>query len=267
MLTRLVFLLSLTLVSVVFLTGAWPGTFPLPARSADSTFTPQVVQLDADIIGERVDAALLLQKAVAAHAPAKMPWLKTRIRQTMCEGSSNFVAEGFLQRGPRGCARLEMQIRNSRVTVVSDGAIVAHVRELADTDSKVTINELGADVEEALPRHGCGGPFTALRQLQRCLKNGRLQTGLLGETPVIRVLGDFDPEQGILVAAANVEIRSGCVYLDAKTLWPHRVEWWGDYSKTLRPLVQIEFLENEIGRELSEEECVQTFSYRPVDAR
>src|ERR1019366_9025553 len=100
MLSRLLFLLSLMLGSTVFLTGAWTGTFATSARSPELLFVPGAVLLDADIIGSGIDAHQLLRKALAKLGEPKAAWLKTKIRQTMTDADSNFVAEGFLQRGP-----------------------------------------------------------------------------------------------------------------------------------------------------------------------
>src|SRR4051812_5089776 len=110
MLTRILFLLTLALGSTAFLTGAWTGPFATSPRAAEIAFLPQAFALDADIIGSGIDAGQLLQKAMEALAPQRTAWLKTKIRQTMTDGESNFIAEGFLQRGPNHCARLEMDI-------------------------------------------------------------------------------------------------------------------------------------------------------------
>ncbi len=112
--------------------------------------------------------------------------------------------------------------------------------------------------EKRLAAKGCGGPHALLAQFRRRLNNGKLQTGLLDGKPVIQIRGNLQP------ADPKKPVRLGYAYLDAATLWPHRLEWWSpDNAKASRPIVQIEFLEPEINHELSLEECARVFTYQP----
>src|SRR5439155_25465876 len=101
---------TLVVGSVLLLTGAWTNSHSRPAQEPELAFIPQPVHLDADVIGTGVDAKQLLQMALDRLTPERMPWLNTKIRQTLTDARSNFIAEGFLQRGPRHCARLEMNL-------------------------------------------------------------------------------------------------------------------------------------------------------------
>ena len=146
MLTRMLLLTTLVTGSIVFLTGAWTGPASPNARNAESRFVPQSVPLDADIIGSGVDAEQLLEKAIEKLAPPRTEWLKTKIRQTMNDGKSNFVAEGFLQRGPNHSPRLELNIttggKTGRLLVVSDGDVVAQVRQIPGAEPVVVVEKL-----------------------------------------------------------------------------------------------------------------------------
>ena len=65
-------------------------------------------------------------------------------------------------------------------------------------------------------------------------------------------------------ACSSLPVRLAYVYLNAKTLWPTRLEWWGiDKTKTPRPILRIEFLDPEINHELTAAECARMFSYQP----
>src|ERR1019366_5042318 len=146
MLTRVLFFFSLVFAITLFLTGAWTGTLAPSARPAEDAFVPETVLLDANIIGSGIDGQRLLEKACEKLRSPRVVWMKTKIRQTMTDAGSNFVAEGFLQRGPNHCARLEMTIdtngQRGRLLVVSDGAAIAQVRETPGEAPVVTVDEL-----------------------------------------------------------------------------------------------------------------------------
>lgn len=259
MLTRLVFLISLILTSTIFLTGAWPGPFAESNPEPETAFVAQPLELDADLVGAGVDAKTLLQKALDAIAPERTPWLKTRILQTVSDAPSHFVAEGFLQRGPNRCARLEMTIatgdRPSRLIVVSDGEVIAQERRILYQEPAVTVERFPDDndaaKDELLVRKGCGGPSAILEQMCEHLTNATLQTGMLGDVPVIRIQGEIESD-----------VSRASVYLHAKTLWLQRVEWFTrDDNGGSRMSLRIEFLEPELRREMRVEECIRVFSY------
>jgi hypothetical protein len=273
MLTRILFLATLVLSGTVFLTGAWSGSFTPAPPVSEVSFAPQTVPLDADIVGSGVNADGLLAKAMEKLAPQRTAWLKTKIRQTVNDGDTSFRAEGALQRGPNHCVRLEMDVVRDgacgHMVIVSDGELLAQVRRAGRMTPIARLERLpaasaekseadAAACEALLAAKGCGGPLALLGQFRRRLKNGKLQTGLLDGQPVIQIKGNLDP------AAPKTPAQVGYAYLDAKTLWPHRLEWWNeDNAHAPRPIVQIEFLEPEINRELSLEECARVFSYQP----
>jgi hypothetical protein len=300
MLTRMLFLLGLILCGSVVLTGAWPASFAPVAPDAESAFVPKVIVLDADIIGSGIDARQLLEKALGKLGVEEAGWLNTKIRQTVYGADSRFVAEGFLQRGPNQCARMEMEVvaeggspatsatgpswSGSRQTsgaaraclvIVSDGEILAQVQKLPGVKPTATVERLPAltqathEKDQAaraafLAAKGCGGPAALLRPIQQHLLNGTLQTGLLCDRPVIQLKARLDPAKVPAFSAAKLAALSACVYLDARTLWPMRIEWSGAHSgKAARPLLQIEFRAPIVGVALEDEECAHMFSYRP----
>jgi hypothetical protein len=279
MLTRMLFMIGLILCGIVALTGAWPARFSPLARNADSAFLPKIVPLDADIVGSGIDARQLLEKALQKLDAEEAAWLNTKIRQTVHNADSCFVAEGFLQRGPRQCARLELEIvssgARSRFVVVSDGEILAQVQKTQASRSVAEVVRLPAIESEAaeksqavraafLDGKNCGGPAALLRPIHQHLKAGTLQTGLLHEHPVIHVKGDLDLGKFPAFADTNLTVFSVSVFLDARTLWPVCIEWWGaNGTKAARPLAQIEFREPIIGVPITDDECASMFSYSP----
>jgi hypothetical protein len=279
MLTRMLFLIGLVLCGIAALTGAWPASFSRTARDADSAFVPRSMTLDADIIGSGIDARKLLENALGKLDAAEAVWLSTKIRQTVHSADSSFIAEGFLQRGPHQCARLEMKIVSnvgrSLLVIVSDGEILAQVQKIQGIKPIAVVERLPALEPEALEksqtaravfldRKSCGGPAALLRSIHQHLQSGTLQTGLLNDRPVIHLKVDLDPAKIAAFAAMNLNALSASVYLDAKTLWPLRIEWWGAANAgASRSLAQIDFREPIVGVALTDDECASMFSYAP----
>lgn len=261
---------------VIALAGAWNRQPPPPDPIPETAFVAQDIELDSDTFGSSVDAGQLLQSAIAKLEPSRTNWLKTKIRQTMNDGISAFVAEGYLQRGPNHCARLEMTIttdgRDATLIVVSDGELLAEIRRLPEVEPKIDVHELpdeaqGSKREAFLNDKSCAGPVALLRQLQTHLRNGRLQTGLLEKTPVIRVKGDLDPDAKTGLSSTVMPACQAVAYLDAKTLWPRRLEWWGrDMANARRMISCIEFTDAEVNRPLSTEACMRAFSYQAEES-
>jgi hypothetical protein len=274
MLTRLLFFLSLVLTVAGLVTGSWTRssspTSP-PLAPAEDGFVAKNVHLDAAIVGSGVDGPRLLKNACAKLRPLYGGWLKTKVRQTMTDPESNFVAEGFLQRGPKHCARLELSIgtagRHGRLLVVSDGVVVALVREMPGEKPLVAVEDVAAndsEPEAILERHGAGGPLTLLEQFRSALKNPTLQTGTIASTEVIQIKGDLEPKAMPVCSCTAIPVHAGYVYLDAKTLWPVRMEWCGrDRNQKMCRVLRIEFLDPELNQPLGEAECARLFSYQP----
>jgi hypothetical protein len=271
---RLLIFFALVAGTVLFLTGAWTGSLVPPAETAEANFLPQSVPLDADIVGTGIDAAELLDKAVARLVAAPSPWLKTKVRQTMARPDSTFVAEGILQRGPNHCARLELSVvsngQRGRVLVVSDGVLLARVCTVPGEKRAPSAELLPAPGDSAardefLTARSCGGPLAVLRQLHAHLRSGKLQTGRLDDRAVIQVTGAMDPEAKCC-AGFSIPAHQVCAYLDARTLWPCRVEWHGRAKAGApRQMLAVEFHDPETDRELSAAECTRLFSYQPEE--
>src|SRR5262245_54034865 len=175
MLARTALLFALLTASTSILSGAWFGSAAQTTQNFGSEFVPQGVPLDANEIGNGVDAAQLLEKAISRMEAAPAGWLRVKFRQTINDGRSQFIAEGVLQRGPDQCARLEMDvIRNdsrARLTMVSDGGVFAKVLAMPNTAESVAVEHLPpaektSKREDFLTRHGCGGPTALLRLLR-----------------------------------------------------------------------------------------------------
>jgi hypothetical protein len=273
------FLIPLLVLGIVFLTGAWPASFVPLAQNPQADFVPQILTLECAGLSGEIDARQLLAKAMETLSAVRMRWLKTTIRQTMTDEESAFSAEGFLQRGPNHCARLEMQVVTdgvaSRLLIVTDGEILAQERTIQDHPPQIVSEKLPPECpsaeEENLSREaylagkGCCGPVTLLEQLFPHLNEVKLQTGLLQGHPVIRLKGELQPGDYAPLAHTAIPVRNCYIYLDAKTLWPRRIEWWGHAKfRSSRCVMQIEFRDPVVNEELSVDECTRLFSYQPA---
>jgi hypothetical protein len=230
------------------------------------------VHLDEAIVGTGIDAPQLVQAALDRLAPEKLPWLHTKIRQTLTDGQSSFDADGFLQRGPRHCVRLDMSFGAQKfLRVISDGETLVEIRRWSSAEPQVVVDQLpeeSAAKEENLAAKGCAGPCTVLRQLQQDMKESTLQTGLLENVPVICIRSDLAPQAKTAGIDTVIPARQVNVYLSARTLWPLRFEWHGvDKAGASRRILCLEFTEPDADRDLTVAECTRMFSYRPDEDR
>ena len=280
MIKQILCLIPLLVVGAIFLIGAWPDSFAPSTQNACTDFVAQNFKLKCANLSGEITAKHLLEKTMETLSAAQVRWLKTKICQTMTDEESNFSAEGFLQRGPNHCARLEMQVRTdgvtSRLLIVTDGAVLAQERTIHDHPPEIVCEDLPPESpapsgnapsarDAYLAGKGCSGPMTLMQQLFPHLKNLKLRTGMLQGQPVIQVKGEIQPGDYAPLAHTIIPVRHCYIYVDAKTLWPRRIEWWGQKKfGSLRCVMQIEFRDPAVNEELSLEECAHLFSYQPA---
>jgi hypothetical protein len=84
---------------------------------------------------------------------------------------------------------------------------------------------------------------------------------------MLQVTGDLSADPARLVELPDylrpkVIPRQCCIYLDALTSWPHRIEWWGSAQAGERPrlILQMEFRDPVFNRPLSQERCATEFT-------
>jgi hypothetical protein len=268
MTTRLLLLLPLFAGLPLFLTGALrpPAADPAPA------FVAQPVALAPELEAAKLTVGAVLDRTIERLSPARLRWLKVDLWQRTRDGERAFESLGTLQLGPNHCARLDLTIRTGSMTgqwlVVSDGHALAHVVQLGSDPPTVDSRLLAPAPDskrspgDVLREHGCGGPYPLLRDLRARCQDVAMQTGRLQNRDWVRIKGRLAaaPTASEPVAAALADF---CyLYLDAQTLWPGRVEWWAR-GTTPRLLLEMEFRDPQVNRELSLDECIRAFSYRP----
>ncbi len=265
--------------SVLLLTGAFnyqdiissPAP-PWPTQPSRSSFVPQPAPVAPGL--EKLDGPGLLEKALAALAPNRVRWLRMKTWQKLADDELSFEAEGRLVLGPNHCARLEMTCRTGPKTgqylVVADGVVLAQVLRLPGQSPQVS-NQPLFDKETGAPAipldqlfrdKGCAGPYPLLCELQRKLTDLQVQTGHWQNRPALLLTGNLPPTGPAGNQFANqfaMPPRRGLLVLDPQTLWPLRLEWWGDHSL----LLELEFRDPEINQQLAHADCVREFTYTP----
>jgi hypothetical protein len=184
----------------------------------------------------------MLDRAIAALEPNRVPWLRTTIREQVHASPLAFRVEGTYQNGPDHRLRLDLQVRTDRTVrrlqLGSNGRTFWKVEEDAAGEWKgftldwrqasQSSNGAGQDAllrDEVLRSHWFSGPERMLHKLReqaaftRCEKlrwrdgNVLMLTG--ARTDAAKdPWGQYRPRQCRLV-------------LDEATLWPLRLEWWG----------------------------------------
>jgi hypothetical protein len=220
----------------------------------------------------RADAAAMqaLDQAVAAVDADRLGWVQARLWQKVHVPALPFQAEGTYQGGPGHRLRLDLQVRtadaNSRLLIVSDGRTLWQSEEHAagNSVSRVDLGKVLEVVETPEARAAFYrrqlGPAPLLLSLRRQVTfprrdrvrwRGReviLLTGVWSKPPSDGTWADYFPRQCRL-------------YLDARTLWLHRVEWWGPTSQRDGDSLvsELEFRDPAFGQAIPE----QMFAFQP----
>lgn len=213
-----------------------------------------------------LDAAEILAQAQSMVERAE--WLFTEVRQE-CRDKNGWSSRGTLQRGPKGCCRLDVSVarggRTSRVIFVSDGRVLARsstTQSAIQGSAKVEAWPLPDDVaarDTMLVTHNCGGPGPILAQARARGSQWTAQLAVHAGRPSIAVAGTLPTPTAGMALAKNVRL-----FLDAETLALTRAEWWTDTAEqggTI--LLEIEFENTRLNEVLTVEQCIEAFTLRP----
>jgi hypothetical protein len=183
-----------------------------------------------------------LDRALAAIDPSKVRWLQTTLWQQASAPPLAFEAEGTYQAGPNNRMRLDLQTRfqgtRRRLQVVCDGQTLWEA-EQADAEDWVVhkVNwqrvleqlrkpETTAQARAAFYRaHLFSGPALLLESLKQSVTFTRQEMMRWHDRDVLLLTG-VRPSSAAN-SCADYEPRQCRLVLDANTLWPLRVEWWG----------------------------------------
>jgi hypothetical protein len=191
-----------------------------------------------------------LQKAIEQLDPKKVGWLELTLWQHLASQGLAFQAEGNYLSGPDYHLRLNLKIRLAgmagEMDVVSDGSVLWTVMAVAGqprTIAKWSLKDVQPVVNNAnmIPQVREGfyqsQSFTGivpvldnLRQQMVLTKQEKIQWQ---GHDVFKLTGVWNAEIAKELAPSPsspwpILLPRECrVFLDAKTYWPYRLEWWG----------------------------------------
>jgi hypothetical protein len=196
-----------------------------------------------------VTAAALLDRASAAYGPDKVAWLDMKFRQQVANDDLNFEVEGRFLSGPAQRVRYELRVKigteTSHFVTLCDGDRLLEMAELPGQKKEVSSAELPriqhpTDDPAAVAslRHAMleGKTFPGLPALLASLRRGLVQPELRLVTvqghDLLEIRGNWtrDPQANEPLPEdlrGRDDVGACRVFLDAATLWPRCVEWWG----------------------------------------
>jgi hypothetical protein len=236
-------------------------------------------------------ARAALARAIEALADDQVTWLETGIWQKVELPGLAYEAGGSYRMAPRHRFRLELETdlggARSSLLKVSDGTTLWQASRTGAGDwgsvTRVRLEEVfatlnGPGASNQLRAEFFQGPtFSGIAPLLRNLGfrlvwarrevvrgNGTEQVVLTGVWPpdVAAVLAP--PEQPWPPALPH-QCR---LFLNARTYWPDRVEWWGPPSGPGSPalLAEMEFRAPHLNHPLPPEQCTRVFTFDPGKA-
>jgi hypothetical protein len=222
-------------------------------------------------------AESVLDNAITALSPERLHWLRMGLWQQGNLASLSYQAEGTFLAGPDHRLRLDLHVRagntTNRLQVVSDGRKLWQVEQTGAAAPSVSWVNMGPVLEilerrdtpverrEAFYRYQLfAGPGPLLESLRPGTTFTRRETVRWRDRDIVLLTGvralppreknwpDFLP-------------RHCRLFLDAHTLWPHRLEWWGRGPEQQKDsvLLQVEFRDPVCNETVPE----QAFTYRP----
>jgi hypothetical protein len=281
--SRYSLLLILTLAGAAFLlSGMGDRQPPQHANASPPVSTPPSTPAEVGPDPER-----LLDQAINSLSPAQLSWVEFKIWQQLREDGSVYEVTGRYLAAPGYRARLELHTRvgatRGELKFVCDGHQLWHLQRVGKTAPIDMVWELpplqsgqpglstpeGVDRArtEALRKHTSGGVGPMLQALRTRLKKLQGKAVRWKGIDIVRVTGVWPEDPSQLLAVPEYirprQVPRRCsIYLDARTLWPHRIEWW--YSErptdTLALLLETEFREPVLNSPLPPDRCAQEFT-------
>ena len=275
---RLLPLVFLILAGLMGLTGAFHSsspprpTRPLPANVPDAV------------------AEQTLDRAIVALAPERIGYVETKLWQKVTLPDLTYEAHGRYLMGPQRRFRLELHMKHdggeATRLAVSDGATLWEAERVGPGDwTAVTklhltpvIAALDGDGTPALLRAELldgprfGGVVPLLRNLRGRMNWVRVEKVNQPGKPRLRLTGVWTPDYAGYIRTEQgwpAGLPEQCqLDLDALTLWPDRIEWWGPATDggadTL--LAEVEFRDPVVYTTLTAERCAKEFTFQAGNA-
>jgi hypothetical protein len=266
----------------LLLTGALKRQADRPAALA----VPAVPVIIPPAVADPAATEVLAQ-AVETLNPNRVEWLEATVWQKAACAEITYQAEGRFRAGPQHRLHLTLVIHqgNSRgeVEVVSDGTVLWQSNRVDGGERTVSRMELQKVLQalaspdlspEARAQQLQPQCFAGLGPLLQGLRHRMVVTGKEAISwrgrQVLRLTLVWSPETAGFLAPPgqpwpDLLPRQCLLYLDAATLWPHRLEWWGPAPPRGEDslVFQMEFRDPVWNQPLSREQCAREFSFDP----
>ncbi len=231
-----------------------------------------------------------MERAIEALKGDRFVWQEMAIWQKVQLPGYAYEADGCYRMAPGQRFRLEMHTHlgesEGTMLMVSDGRDLWQAVRSGEGPwenvTRLNLSEVFAVMngpsgprlrDEFLQRPHFQGMAPLVRNLRHCLVWARIETIERPAGGQIHLVGVWSKEDAIRHAPAGEAWPAGLprqchLYLDARTHWPQRVEWWGPHAAAGadRLLVQMEFRNPVFDRPLSAEACERLFAFQPGDA-
>jgi hypothetical protein len=275
-------LLALAVLLVGGLVGLM-GAFGSPAAPPAPTL-PLPPNLPDDAATQTLD------RAVAAMAPERLGFVEMKLWQRVTLPNLKYEATGRYLMGSQRRFRLDLQTKQgggqATRLAISDGATLWEARRsvsgdwstvtrldlaplLAVLDGEGTAALLRAEILDG-PRFG--GIWPLLRNVRARMNWVMVEQVSHDSKPRLRLTGVWRADFAAFICESEAwpaGLPEQCrLELDALTLWPHRLEWWGPTvaggADTL--LAELEYRDPVVHTTLSPERCAKEFTFQPGNA-
>lgn len=273
-----IFLISLALVIPVALAAALSRQTAQSVGSA--SLPPPALVFHADPLAQQA-----FDNALRALDRNRSGWMEMTLWQHVHLPEFPLQAEGIYLAGPERRLHLNLKVNfggtSGRMETVCDGSTLWETLRLGN-DGKKTVRKVelknerdalqAAEEGNAIYRkQAFTGILPLMQEFQRLLIFTHKEDLRWQDRPVVRLDAVWSPaaDRGIRPSPAHAwpmfQPRQCRIYLDARTSWPHRLEWWGP-ARTLHEdalLFEMEFRNPRWNVAMSLERRARVFQFNP----
>jgi hypothetical protein len=236
------------------------------------------------------EAERCIAQALDAFKSERIAWLAMDIWQKVQLPGCAYEADGVYRLAPGQRFRLEMHTHlgegEGTMLSVSDGRTLWQAERPGsgpwENVTRLNLAEVFALMngpagsqlrDEFLQRPHFQGMTSLLINLRGRLVWAKSERLRQNKDESVRLIGVWPVEEARKFTASNRPWPAGLsrqchLYLDSRTYWPRRVEWWGPDAPDGedRLLMQMEFRNPLFNRPLTADECGRLFAFQPGDA-
>jgi hypothetical protein len=273
-------LLTLAVASAAVLAGALAQSpaKPQPPKPAPAAEPAKPAVADPE-------AKKTLDEAVKALDRNQLKWVETMLWQQVDVQGLVVQSEGIYLAGPDYRVHLNLKVRAGdaagKMEFICDGTTLWEVMQFGEAKPTITKREIKGALDKLngpavtpelrdqyLQRWAFAGIAPLVKGLQHQMVFTKRETARWQDHDVIKLTGTWSADMVKQITPDPktpwpAYLPRQCVlYLDAKSSWPHRLEWWGPSPplQTDALLLQMEF-RNPKFAEMSSDRCAKVFSF------